>query len=636
MTPSIKPTFHALSLLLVAFVLAGCAVQQPRSTPGPQPTQSNNPQMAAAQGDYERAANLYMQASTRTSDPAQRQRLRLQAGLAAAQAGNASMAQQILASIQPSTLGDMDRSRYELARREISIDGLTPDQALAQLPPPNSGVPPAIAELVWEKRAQLHFAQNALIAGIGDLVQRGVWLVDETALSANDERIYAKALDSIAYGQGPESRPAGNADDTTRGWLALADIGQRQWASRDQRDQALAAWEQRYPGHPATRSILRDRFDYTPATQPAATGQPGQFPQQGPAPRPSSDTVALALPLTGKFANAAEAIRDGFLFAYGNTRTNAPQPLIYDSNTLTPAAILDQAQRDGVGILVGPLDKPKVAEIGRLPSDIPEVALNYTDTQNNRPGFYQFALAPEDEAAAVARHASERGYARALALVPKGDWGSRVFDAFRSRFNADGGQVVNYATYDAGDRDYRGPIQSVLSGYQQGQGADFIFVAARPLQARLIRSQLRFYRASNLPMLSTSHAYTGTVNAGDDIDLNGVGFADMPWVVGSGDFLETRRNEARQQYGDVAEHYSRLFAMGMDAWKLTDNIAKEGLSSGDVFEGMTGVLALQPDGRVTRYLAWAVFRSGRPQLVQMPSESDARIDSTQSVPWEQR
>ena len=307
--------------------------------------------------------------------------------------------------------------------------------------------------------------------------------------------------------------------------------------------------------------------------------------------------------------------------------------MIYDTNTMSATDLQRRAESDRVGVLVGPLDKPKVAEMSRLNSRIPTVGLNYSDSPDARPGFYQFALAPEDEAREVARHAADEGHRGALALVPSGGWGSRVFDAFREAFEQRGGQLVNYATYEPSEPDHRDPIQAVL---RNRSGADFIFVAGQPDQARLIRSQLRYYRARNLPMFTTSHAYTGTVNAGDDIDLNGVGFADMPWVIGQGNFLETRRTEAEQRYGTTAKHYKRLFAMGMDAWRLTDRIAAQGLSGGDVFEGMSGVLKVNPDGTIRRYLAWAVFRNGEPQLVEMPSMSDARNDTSSRDPWATR
>ncbi|MES1928304.1 LppC lipoprotein [Salinisphaera dokdonensis CL-ES53] len=633
MIVSRKPSLGVFALLLLALTLGGCAQQIRQANPDARPTPASSPSQAIAAGDYARAADLYMRAASNQSDPERSRRLRFEAGLAAAQAGNTTMARQILDSFTPSTLERGDRGRYELAQREISIAGLPPSQALDRLPPPSSGTAPAIAERVWEKRAQLHFEQNDLIAGIGALVQRGVWLVDDQMLRGNDSTIYDKALDAISMGQGPQSSAARDADKTTLGWLALADIGQRRWSSRNERDRALASWEERFAQHPATRAVLENRFSYRASTSPAQR-EPGQR-AFGETPRPQSDTVALALPLTGKFENAAKAIRDGFMFAYENDDTAPSRPMIYDTNTMTATDVQRQAQSDRVGILVGPLDKPKVAEMARLDSRIPTIGLNYSDTPNQRPGFYQFALSPEDEAREVARHAADEGHRGALALVPSGGWGTRVFDAFREAFEQRGGQLINYANYEPSEPDHRDPIQSVL---RNRAGADFIFVAGQPDQARLIRSQLRYYRARNLKMFTTSHAYTGTPNAGDDIDLNGVGFADMPWVVGQGDFLENRRAEAEQRYGTTAKHYKRLFAMGMDAWRLTDRIAEQGLASGDVFEGMSGVLKVNQDGTIRRYLAWAVFRSGEPQLVEMPSMNDARSDSSRAAPdpWAQR
>lgn len=624
-----KSSFGAAVVVLITLLFAGCAQQLREASPRDTQTAPGNPERAEAQGDYARAAELYMQAANKTADPEARRRLRFEAGLAAAQAGNTAMAQQILSSLTPSTLNEVDRARYNLARREIEIASLPPARALEQLPPPSSGTAPVVAERVWEKRAQLHFEQNDLISGIDALVQRGVWLVDDAKLAANDARIYDRALDAIALGQGPNSPAAARADRTTLGWLALAEIGQRRWPNRRARDSALAQWEENYPRHPATRSILWERFDYRAATSPMQR-EPGRM-MRGEAPRPQSNIIALAVPLTGNFANAARAIRDGFMFAYENDTSTPARPLVYDTQMLSASALLQKAQSDGVGILVGPLDKPKVAEMARLNSRIPTIGLNYSDEPHTRPGFYQFALAPEDEAREVARHAYKRGHSRGLVLVPDSDWGSRVFDAFRDGFEQRGGQVVDYATYRAEEPDHRQPIQALL---RSRGAADFIFVAAQPDQARLIRSQLRYYRAASLPMLTTSHAYTGTADPGNDIDLNGVEFADMPWVVGEGDYISARRDDAEQRYGTTAKHYKRLFAMGMDAWRLADRIAAQGLKDGDVFEGMTGVLKLKPDGAVRRYLAWAVFEDGEARLVEMPSVEAARSDREQPRdPW---
>ncbi|KEZ78514.1 penicillin-binding protein activator [Salinisphaera hydrothermalis] len=614
-----KAGLRATAIVAAALAMAGCASQMaggPSSKP-------SNPADAAAQAaetsHYKTAVREYMRAASQASQPAAQRRYRLEAGLAAAQGGDAQTAQQLLGGIDPSQLDPTNQARYNLAQREISIAGMSPDQALTHLPKPARNTAPAVAQRVWEKRADLHFANDEPVQGIEALVQRDVWLMNDRAMRANDNRIYDKSLDAIGLGIGPNSRAAKDAGKTTRGWLALAQIGQQPFADRTARDKAIAQWQKQYPGHPANRTILADRFHYKNATQ-VTRQKPGQM-LNGQAPQPTSDQVALALPLTGQFQNAAQAIRDGFMFAYQNNPAGMPQPLIYDSNTMSPQALLSRAESDNVGILVGPLDKSKVQAMSDLSLPMPEIALNTSSDADQRPGFYQFGLAPEDEAASAAAHAVQAGYTHALALVPSGDWGDRVLDAFRSALAARGGQLVGYQTYDESSHDHSQAIQQVLANQNN---ADFIFVAAQPLQARLIRSQLKYYHAADLPMVTTSHAFSGTVNPGEDIDLDDVHFVDMPWLLGHGGTITRLRSEAADAYGDEAKSYARLFAMGMDAWLLAHKLDQSGLSTGQPIEGMSGVLSIQPDGYIKRYLGWAVFHNGRPQTLSMPSISQAK------------
>ncbi|WP_423821413.1 penicillin-binding protein activator [Salinisphaera sp. SPP-AMP-43] len=626
-----KSGLRAVMIVAAAATMAGCASQM---SGGPNQRPAGNPADIAARaamtGDYQKAAQQYIQAAGQASQPDQQRQYRLEAGLAAAQAGDAQTAQQMLSSIQPATLNKTDQARYNLAQREIEIADLSPDQALARLPRPARNTAPEVAQRVWEKRAELHFANNEPVQGIQALAQRDVWLMDDRALRNNDDRIYDKALDTIALGLGPDSRVAQNAGQTTRGWLALAQIGQSQFSSRQDRDQALADWQSQYPGHPANRTVLTERFNYAGATEVTEQEPGDMLSSTGPAPQVTSDQIALALPMNGRFQNAAQAIRDGFMFAYQNNGRGLPKPIIYQSGTMPAQQLASQAQMDNVGVLVGPLDKSKVAEMSRLQSlPMPEIALNSIEDAKQRPGFYQFGLSPEDEAESTAAHAERTGYSHALALVPRGDWGNRVLDAFRRSFKARGGQLVDYQSYNADSHDHSQAIQAVLKN--QGS-ADFIFVAAQPTQARLIRSQLKYYRAADLPMLTTSHAFSGTVDAAQDIDLNGVHFVDMPWLLGQGGTIARLRSEAKAAYGREAQSYARLFAMGMDAWLLARRLDQGDLPDQDPIEGMTGVLSVQPDGHIKRYLGWAVFRNGRPQTVSMPSVDDARIGDSYSEP----
>ena len=611
--------------LLMLFV-AGCASQYAGPGAGRADARlspAEAAQRAADQGDYAEAASRYAEAAGRATSADTQRMYRLEAGLAAAQAGDVQTARQMLASLDPSTLGPVDHARYNLAQREIAIADLAPGRALANLPPPARNTAPAVAERVWEKRAQLQFSANQPVDGIAALVQRGAWLDRRTAVQANDNRIYEAAADAIGLGIGPDSTDAAQANDTVRGWLALADIGQRVFSSRSQRDEALAEWQQNYPGHPANRFVLADQFDYqsTMAVQPVARGG---LTTAGSGPvKPSSNQVALALPVSGPFKNAARAIRDGFTFAYRNNSGGLPSPISYDSSHLSAPALAQRAENDGIGILVGPLDKDKVAAMARQQLPMPTIALNTINEPVRRGGFYQFGLDPADEAASAARHAVDEGDRNALALVPQGEWGDRVLDGFRDTLDAQGGRLIDYRSYDSDTHDHSQAIQAVLGRGNQAN-ADFIFVAGQPTQARLIRSQLKYYHAGDLPMVTTSHAYSGQPDPESDIDLNGVNFVDMPWLLGNGGTIARLREQAASTYGSSATAYGRLFAMGMDAWVLARRLAKGELNADEPLEGMTGVLAPRSNGHITRYLGWAVFRNGRPQTLSLPSTAEVQ------------
>lgn len=622
-----KSGLRAAAIVAAGLAVAGCASQR-AGGPSAQPS---NPGDAAAQAaatsHYKKAVKQYVRAAGQAHQPDKKRQYRLEAGLAAAQGGDTQTAQQLLDGVDPSRLDQTDQARYHLAQREISIADLSPHQALKRLPKPARNTAPAVAQRVWEKRAELHFADHEPVQGIEALVQRDTWLNNDRALRANDNHIYDKSLDAIGLGIGPNSPDAANAGKTARGWLALAEIGQKPFSDRSARDQALADWQDQYSGHPANRSVLRERFDYAEATR-VNQKQPAQMGTAiGQAPQPSSDQVAIALPLTGDFKNAAQAIRDGFMFAYKNNNGGMPEPLVYDTSSMAPQALISRAQGDSVGILVGPLSKPKVKAMSNQSLSMPEIALNRTDQASQHPGFYQFGLAPEDEAKSLATHAEQAGYDHALALVPSGDWGDRVLDAFRSALAARGGRLVGYHSYDSNSHDHSQAVQSVLADQDN---ADFIFVAAQPRQARLIRSQLKYYHAVDLPMLTTSHAFSGSVNPGKDIDLNDVRFVDMPWLLGHGGTITRLRTEAVNTYGDEAKSYARLFAMGMDAWLLARQTDHDGLSRDQPIEGMTGVLSVQPNGNIKRYLGWAVFREGRPQTLSLPSMDQAKTGDNYS------
>ena len=100
-------------------------------------------------------------------------------------------------------------------------------------------------------------------------------------------------------------------------------------------------------------------------------------------------------------------------------------------------------------LVVGPLEKPLVKQLSARPQlPITTLALNYSETDQGPAQLFQFGLAAEDEAREVSRRARADGLHRAAAMVPRGEWGERVYKAFRQDWEANGGTVMGVEYVD--------------------------------------------------------------------------------------------------------------------------------------------------------------------------------------------
>lgn len=610
-------------LLAACCALNACVAPVPPGATGKLPP-AQAARRHAERGDYARAAELYAYAARRHDRPGQRNRLRLEAAIAALRAGRTGMSKRLLAAVQPAHLNQADYQRYELARRLLRIAAMPPERALAQLPPPGN-VPPGLAAYIWKTRAELLFEQYQYIAGIHSLIQRSVWLLGEQAIRQNNRLIFQRALQAVELGRGADSPAARRADATTLGWLRLAEI-KKQGLRGPALKKALKRWENRFTGHPATRGLVSSVFNYKPYSSPLPPPRVGDGVSQGP--------IALVLPLSGNIARRARAVRAGFRMARANSNTMRPLVII-DSTGLSAHEIVQRARAKDAALIVGPLKKSKVRALARLAPRIPVLALNQAQTINAPAWFFRYALAPEDDARTAAAHAAARGWNLALALVPKGRWGERVLNAFRNAFAKRGGTLVDAARFATSRYDHQYAVQSVLRSYHNGVPIDFVFIAARPAHARLLRSQLRFFYAARLPVIATSDVYSGVPAPRKDTDLNGVAFAAVPWVIGADPALEAMHRRARARASYAGQRFPRLFAMGIDAWRLARELTRNGLEPGMIMQGVTGVLEVEPNGRIRRHLAWAKFVNGRARLVAPASASGPdtfRVDNPGTRP----
>ena len=104
---------------------------------------------------------------------------------------------------------------------------------------------------------------------------------------------------------------------------------------------------------------------------------------------------------------------------------------------------------EGADLVIGPLDKARVQRLqSQATLTVPVLALNYGDERRTAPeNFYQFGLAPEDEAIQVADQAWQEGYRRAMVLAPSTDWGRKVSDTFVRRWERQGGSITSKSLF---------------------------------------------------------------------------------------------------------------------------------------------------------------------------------------------
>jgi hypothetical protein len=354
----------------------------------------------------------------------------------------------------------------------------------------------------------------------------------------------------------------------------------------------------------------------------------------------------LLLPLSSPQRTFALAIRDGFMAAHLRNQSNdATSVRVYDSARLGGSEAYLQAQLDGADFIVGPLLQSEVNGVIGQAGFVPTLALNFaTNDATLLRGFYQFALAPEDEARAVAAAAIAAGAQTAIAFVPSNQRGERIREEFRAAFEGAGGQLLAWTGYEPALQDFSQPTATLLNVRRSAerhrrlaanlgvtpqfearrrQDVDMIFVLAEPQAGRLLAAQLRFHGAGNIPMYATAEIFDAARTARDN-DLNGFVFADAPALLAPDSSASALRADL-QNYWPQRAGLLRFYGMGYDAYELVAPLyASDGAPWS--LRGMSGDLSLDAEGRVRRVLPLAEFRGGRPVALDAPGPQP--IDSS--------
>lgn len=465
-----------------------------------------------------------------------------------------------------------------------------------------------------QKRAQVFALLGETHNSVSERIQLAALLTNKEAEDQNQNAIW-QSLMTTSQSELQE-RSQHEPDQILRGWYSLAALSKNNQGNLERQQAQVDAWRNEWPQHPANYNLPSD----LQLLRTLIDNQPRQ--------------IALLLPLEGRLAKAGEAVRDGFFAAYyhaSNEQLLTPQIRQYDSNgdILT---IYEQAVADGADLIIGPLEKEQVAELSLMPSlPVPILTLNYGDSQPVTPvaGLYQFGLAAEDEARQVARQAYLEGHRQAMVLIPAQEWSERSAKAFTEEWQKLGGEVANTSQF-IGVGDYSKVIKNSMQIEHSQERAqdlerlfgtnlefearrradvDMIFLIADPAQARQIKPTLAFHYAGDLPVYATSHIYSGVPNPTADRDLNGIRFNTMPWLFDSNSPEKKAINSSVQ----ASPIYSRLQALGVDAFRLYPRLQQLAQVPEMRLYGATGALHLLADGRIEREQIWARIRNGMAQ-----------------------
>ncbi len=527
--------------------------------------------------------------------------------------------------MQPTTRGaEAPRAEAQqqavIARATEALRQSRPEEALQLIADMGRPASVAVTTAAAAVRGQALFRVGRSADAVAVLVEREHWLDRSADILANQRMIWEGM--GLA---GAETQRTG--DGVVDGWLALAPLAAAAGTPGAEFRQRLTRWRAEYPNHPAVTGLLSEYL-----LEPARPRE--AWPRH----------VALLLPLSSQVRHFALAVRDGFMAAHLRADERAADTIvrIYDTAELGVAGAYQQALQAGAEFVVGPLLRPDVEAVAAHAGTVPTLALNTTQSELAYiPGFYQFALAPEDEARAIARHAVASGvrHAAALApLTPGNDRSDRIIAEFRAELERHGGRLLVFDRYEPTATDFASQVASLLNISRSTQrrtrlqnnlgttlafeprlrqDVEFIFMIAAPQAGRMLTPQLRALDAGHLPTYAISDVHVPGGRASES-DLNGLIFADLPWLLAPDQTSAGLRRDIEAYWPNRSEgDVTRLYAMGFDAYQLIAPL-HDWTGGFPPIAGMSGTLTVDDRGRIRRELPLAQFRNGRPVAIESP------------------
>ena len=534
------------------------------------------------------------------------------------------LANKIIAQLDLGQLSQDQRNQYHLTTSAFNLINYNAAKAMEIL---NQSFSSSLTDQ-WASyhkiRALAQFQLSQKVNAIKELIIRHGYLATPKQTEENQNLIW-KYLSSLSTYEMviQQSTQPSEGERIYTGWLELAKI------IRDSHDpqtmsHSINFWLQSYPDHQANRAFINRVLQ---ARQESIL---------------SIKHVAVLLPQKGTLSKPAKAIRDGILAShYHSPLSSSIELRFYDtSNDEHIWLTYQQAIDNGADFVIGPLAKSNVeilagsSELGK-----PTLALNSledtltTTAEQKTSHLFQFGLSPESEARIAAEKGRLDGHYYAAIMAPDNTWGQRMKSAFAEHWQKSGGIVVESVSYDSNSHDFSENIKSMLNidqselrklkvsqtiGRQleytprRRQDIDMLFMATFPRQAKQIPLQVIYHHGETIPVYSTAHIVNSYQDPKQNIDMDGVYFSDMPFLLGIAHDTASEQNTYQNTL------YQRLFAMGVDSYQIAPYVNYLYSNSSESFSGDTGQLTINSAGHIIRSLPWATFEQGKVKPEKQP------------------
>jgi uncharacterized protein len=402
---------------------------------------------------------------------------------------------------------------------------------------------------------------------------------------------------------------------------------------------AISNWQVQYPSHPAVMYVKNAIFGIK---QNIAANYDTS----------NASNVALLLPLTGTSKVFGEAIRAGYMDAANFYPDENRQNIqVFDTTADSLQSILSQAQQQGAQLIVGPLLKNDVVNLTRSNPTLPVLALNKVHDQHltmspSNNNVCYFALSPEEEAIDAAKHIMRQNKHVPLIITTDNNVGRRAAKAFATSWYAAAPGPV-YVQYFSSAAQLKQQMNTGVGLKVEGQllktnlintsentlvpnsDIDAIYVFATQEELDFIKPMLDMKTTNDKviaknqanvvvpPLYTSSRSHSANTTTDYRLEMEGMQFSDIPLLMNNDTIYSQLPSNIQQDYSLV-----RLYAMGVDAWRLANHFDKLRSQQNPVLEdGLTGKILVDSDCEIQRQLIWSVYHKGDIQLIDQPSNN---------------